>query len=165
MVWNRFDTLVFRLFSVPLYSPSNVTATPCNSLTPCLLVSWDSLPDSTLYDISGVFQYYKVRYRTVTASFVELIIPNNDTKQDKQDVQLTNLLAYTEYTIQVFMVTLFAHGLPSDVIVVSTRAGGECLLTRAWIICDENPNEIPAVLTVWICFHNHCKLPFPVVSP
>ena len=94
-------------------------------------MSWDSLPDSTLYDISGVFQYYKLHYRTVTAPFVELIVPNNDTKQDKQDVQLTNLLAYTEYTIQVFMVTLFAHGLPSDVVVVSTRAGGECLLTRA----------------------------------
>ena len=164
-MWIRFDTLVFCLFLVPLYSPSNVTATPCNSLTPCLLVSWDSLPDSTLNDISGVFQYYKVLYRTVTAPFVELIVPNNDTKQDKQEVLLTNLLAYTEYTIQVFMVTLFAHGLPSDVVVVSTRAGGECLLTRAWIICDENPNEIPAVLTVWICFHNHCKLPFPVVSP
>ena len=116
---------------MPLYSPSNVTATPCNSLTPCLLVSWDSLPDSTLNDISGVFQYYKVLYRTVTAPFVELIVPNNDTKQDKQEVLLTNLLAYTEYTIQVFMVTLFAHGLPSDVVVVSTRAGGECLLTRA----------------------------------
>ena len=164
-MWIRFDTLVFCLFLVPLYSPSNVTATPCNSLTPCLLVSWDSLPDSTLNDISGVFQYYKVLYRTVTAPFVELIVPNNDTKQDKQEVLLTNLLAYTEYTIQVFMVTLFAHGLPSDVVVVSTRAGGECLLTRAWIICDEKPNEIPAVLTVWICFHNHCKLPFPVVSP
>ena len=164
-MWIRFDTLVFCLFLVPLYSPSNVTVTPCNSLTPCLLVSWDSSPDSTLNDISGVFQYYKVLYRTVTAPFVELIVPNDDTKQDKQEVLLTNLLAYTEYTIQVFMVTLFAHGLPSDVVVVSTRAGGECLLTRAWIICDENPNEIPAVLTVWICFHNHCKLPFPVVSP
>ena len=165
MMWIRFDTLVFCLFLVPLYSPSNVTATPCNSLTPCLLVSWDSLRDSTLNDISGVFQYYKVRYRTDTTPFVELIVPNNDTKEDKQEVLLTNLLAYTEYTIQVFMVTLFAHGLPSDVVVVSTRAGGECLLTRASIICDENPNEIPDVLTVWICFHNHCKLPFPVVSP
>ena len=106
-------------------APTNITATPCYTLYACLLVSWESQPGSNLENLRGVFQGFKVVYCEEGEPCQELLVPPAKTENGRPKAELTNISGYTYYTVQVLMVTLYGHGLPSRAITVLSGESGK----------------------------------------
>ena len=74
----------------------------------------------TLVEENGVFQGYIFIYGpNSTADRSTLVLNENVEEQE-----FTNLTAYTPYTFQVLVRTLYGIGEPSDELIVYTEEGG-----------------------------------------
>lgn len=112
------------LIPVPV-KPTNLTATSCNVLFPCLLVSWESPYGSDEQSLKGVFQGYKVLYREEGDPYGELLVPPDSADNKRQKAELRNIRGYAYYTIRVVLFTLYGHGFPSDPLTVLSGATGK----------------------------------------
>ncbi|KAJ7380451.1 hypothetical protein OS493_008909 [Desmophyllum pertusum] len=92
-------------------APTDVTATSCSADSNCLLVSWKSLPASYVEHLRGVFQGYTVLYRAEGEPYEDLFVSQQE--KERHEAQLLNLTGYTNYTVQVLVVTMFGVGVPS----------------------------------------------------
>ena len=110
-------------FKVPTRTPTDVEATPCKNESLCLLVSWKSLPASYVESLNGVFQGYTVLYRGEGEPFQDLFVSPQE--NEIYEAQLKNLKGYTNYTIQVLVVTLSGIGFPSSPITALSGESGK----------------------------------------
>ena len=121
-IWVSLCFFIF-LFTVPTNAPTNVTAITCNWNPLCLLVSWQGLPSSYVESLNGVFQGYNLLYSEEGEPFTELFVPLQET--ERHEVQLIDLKCYTNYTIQVLVVTLNGPGFPSSAVTGLTGESGK----------------------------------------
>ena len=98
-------------FSVPGAAPSNVTAKNTGSTS--ILVQWNEVPEDKRH---GIIQYYTVTWKRVQGEGPE----ETDVDNSMQQFELTNLVKYTEYSIQVLAATRIGKGPASFPIVETT---------------------------------------------
>ena len=97
-------------FLVPGAAPSNVTAK--NTSSTSILVEWDEVPKDKRH---GIIQSYAVIWKRVPGVYEPMV---EDTP--KLQFELTNLVKYTEYSIQVLAATRIGKGPASTAIVTRT---------------------------------------------
>ena len=98
-------------FLVPGAAPSNVRANFINSTS--ILVEWDEVPEDKQH---GTIQYYTVIWKRVQGGSPQ----ETDVDASRQQFELTNLVKYTEYSIQVLAATRIGKGPESNPIVTRT---------------------------------------------
>ena len=103
-------------FLVPGAAPSNVTAK--NTSSTSILVKWDEVPKDKRH---GIIQSYTVIWKRVPGVH-EPMVEYEPMVQDTPTLQfeLTNLVKYTEYSIQVLAATRIGKGPASTAIVTRT---------------------------------------------
>ena len=99
-------------FSVPGAAPSNVTAK--NTSSTSILVQWNEVPEDKRH---GIIQYYTVIWKRVQGAYPEEMRVVN---ASQLQFELTNLVKYTEYSIQVLAATRIGKGPASLPIVKRT---------------------------------------------
>ena len=99
-------------FLVPGAAPSNVTATFTSSTS--ILVQWDEVPEDKQH---GRIQYYTVIWKRIPGGVPQV---TEDVDASMQQFELTNLVKYTEYSIQVLAATRIGKGPHSNPIVTRT---------------------------------------------
>ena len=99
-------------FLVPGAAPSNVRANFVNSTS--ILVEWDEVPEDKQH---GTIQYYTVIWKKVQGGSSQ---ETEDVAASRQQFGLTNLLKYTNYSIQVLAATRIGKGPASIAIVERT---------------------------------------------
>ena len=99
-------------FSVPGAAPSNVRGQFTSSTS--ISVKWDEVPDDKRH---GEIQHYIVFWRRVPG-----VYPKKKKKiiAPLRQFNLTDLVKYTNYSIQVLAATLIGEGPPSIAIVRRT---------------------------------------------
>ena len=96
-------------FSVPGAAPSNVRAK--NTSSTSILVQWNEVPEDKRH---GIIQYTVIWKRVQGEGRQETDVDNS-----MQQFELTNLVKYTEYSIQVLAATRIGKG-PASVPIVET---------------------------------------------
>ena len=99
-------------FSVPGAAPSNVRANFTSSTS--ILVEWDEVPKDKRH---GIIQYYTVIWKRIPGGVPQV---TEDVDASMQQFELTNLVKYTEYSIQVLAATRIGKGPHSNPIVTRT---------------------------------------------
>ena len=99
-------------FLVPGAAPSNVRATFTSSTS--ILVQWDEVPEDKQH---GRIQYYTVIWKRIPWGVPQV---TEDVDASMQQFELTNLVKYTEYSIQVLAATTIGKGPHSNPIVTRT---------------------------------------------
>ena len=99
-------------FLVPGAAPSNVTAKNTSSIS--ILVEWDEVPKDKRH---GIIQYYTVIWKRVPGVHAK---NEMEVKHPKLQFELTELVKYTEYSIQVLAATKIGKGPASTAIVTRT---------------------------------------------
>ena len=110
---------IFYLLPVPSSPPTNVTVHSVTSTS--LLVSWNPVPAG---HANGIITGYKVFYvdREEYGPKVHLNVSST-----ALSVELSSLLVYTNYCIQVLAFTREGDGNLSDCVISSTGEGGKIL--------------------------------------
>ena len=98
-------------FLVPGAAPSNVRAHFTSSTS--ILVEWDEVTEDKHH---GRIQYYTVIWKRVQGESPQ----ETDVDASRQQFELTNLVKYTEYSIQVLAATRIGKGPESNPIVTRT---------------------------------------------
>ena len=101
---------IFTLL-VPGAAPSNVRANFTSSTS--ILVEWDEVPKDKRH---GIIQYYTVIWKRVEKEQGS----EHRVVASVQQYELTNLIKYTEYSIQVLAATRIGKGPESNPIVTRT---------------------------------------------
>ena len=98
-------------FSVPGAAPSNVRAK--NTSSTSILVQWNEVPEDKRH---GRIRSYTVSWKRVQGGGQQ----TRDVVASVQQYELTNLIKYTEYSIQVLAATRIGKGPKSNPIVTRT---------------------------------------------